>query len=524
MNGVIYCRVSSKEQVEGTSLESQEIACREYAERSGIAVIKVFIERGESAKFADRTQLLELIEFCSDNNNDVKVLLVWKVDRLARNVGDHFNIKATLLRQGIRVISVTEPIDANPEGKLLETILAGFAQFDNDLRAARTVQGMRHRIQEGIYPRKPPFGYKTINQKGSKKTQPDIPDQPIFGLLQRVWNEFATGAYTKAEILRLMNALGIRTSRNRPMPKQSVDEMFRNLFYAGIVRDSWSGEEHVGQHIPLVSRETFAKVQLVISRRSRSMRRVHLRPEFPLRVFARCPACSRYLTGGFSRGRSKYYSYYRCFITECTNRVGYPTHLLHQEFARFLDSIKPTEILLERLIELVKSKATQRLAASNVMVERRAREKQRLESQEQKLIQMKMDDLLTTEEFRTQKALLSKQRYELEATGQAGPLDERRFATLIDEIRKDLLNLSDTWTDFPLAIKPRFQQLVLPVGFPVGRIDTAPMGRLFSLFKRSEDQMTALVRQDGQTLHQIVEEFEEFAKVLRIAHELGLAA
>ena len=100
-----------------------------------------FIERGESAKFADRTQLLELLEFCRNRENAVQALLVWKFDRLARNVGDHFNIKANLLKQNVRVVSVTEPIGANPEGKLLETILAGFAQFDNDLRACKSVAG-----------------------------------------------------------------------------------------------------------------------------------------------------------------------------------------------------------------------------------------------------------------------------------------------------------------------------------------------------------------------------------------------
>jgi site-specific DNA recombinase len=524
VNGVIYCRVSSKEQVKGTSLESQELVCREYAARHDINVLKVFLEEGESAKFADRTKLLELMDFCSQRDNHVQVLLVWKVDRLARNVGDHFNIKASLVKQGVQVISATEPIDANPEGKLMETILAGFAQFDNDLRAARTVLGMRRRIQEGIYPRKPPFGYKTINQKGSKKTRPDIPDEPIFGLLQKAWKEFATGAYTKAEILRLMNALGIRVSHNRPMPKQSLDEMFRNPFYAGVVKDSWSGEEHVGQHIPLVSSEVFAKVQLVINRRNRSCRHTQLRPEFPLRGFARCAACSRYLTGGFSRGRSKYYPYYHCFATECTNRTNCPTHLLHQEFTAFLSSITPNDVLVERLIELIRSKATHRLTTSRDLSERKAREDKKLQAQEQNLVQMRMDDLLTNEEFRTQKALLLKRRYELEAGGPASPLDRERFLRLIEETRNPLLNLSAAWADFPLAIKPRFQQLVLPTGFLAGRIGTAPMGRLFSTFARSEQQMTALVHQDGQTLHQIMEDLQEFLKLLQTARELGFAS
>ena len=150
MNTVAYCRVSSKEQVEGTSLESQEIACREYARRNRLEVVQVFVDRGESAKFADRPQLLEMLSFCKNREHAIEQLLVWKVDRLARNVGDHFNIKAALMKYGVQVVSVTEPIDAKPEGRLLETILAGFAQFDNDVRAARTVQGMRRKLQEGI--------------------------------------------------------------------------------------------------------------------------------------------------------------------------------------------------------------------------------------------------------------------------------------------------------------------------------------------------------------------------------------
>ncbi len=235
MNGVIYCRVSSKEQVQGTSLESQEQACREYARSKNIKILKIFVEQGESAKFADRTQLLELIDFCKENKGKVNVLLVWKVDRFSRNVGDHFNIKAMLLKYGVRIVSVTEPIDSNPEGKLMETILAGFAQFDNDIRALRAVQGMRRKLQEGIFPWKPPYGYKSATKNGEKKTQPDAQDQPLFGLLQKAWKEFATGAYTKAEIRRLTTSWGVLTQKGKPISNQSLDNFFRNAFYAGIL-------------------------------------------------------------------------------------------------------------------------------------------------------------------------------------------------------------------------------------------------------------------------------------------------
>src|SRR2546427_11697459 len=116
MNGIIYCRVSSKEQIQGTSLESQELACREYARSKNIKILKIFVERGESAKFSDRTQLLELIDFCKANKGKINLLRVWKVDRFSRNTGDPFNIKAVLMHYAGCTLPVTEPSDANRAG------------------------------------------------------------------------------------------------------------------------------------------------------------------------------------------------------------------------------------------------------------------------------------------------------------------------------------------------------------------------------------------------------------------------
>src|SRR5207253_11362475 len=138
------------------------------------------------AKFVDRTKLLQLVDFCKDRRKQIEALLVWKIDRLSRNVADHFSLKAMLLKSGVNVVSVTEPIDSKPEGKLLETILAGFAQFDNDVRAMRTVQGMRKKLHDGLFPWNAPLGYRTVT-RGEKKTLPDEAVQPLFGLLQKAW-------------------------------------------------------------------------------------------------------------------------------------------------------------------------------------------------------------------------------------------------------------------------------------------------------------------------------------------------
>ena len=93
---VIYCRVSSKEQVDNTSLESQERFCREFATRQGMEVTRVFIERGESAKTADRPQFQAAVKFCIEKRQGVGFFLVYKVDRFARNQEDHMAMRAVL--------------------------------------------------------------------------------------------------------------------------------------------------------------------------------------------------------------------------------------------------------------------------------------------------------------------------------------------------------------------------------------------------------------------------------------------
>ncbi|MBS1503771.1 MAG: recombinase family protein, partial [Bacteroidetes bacterium] len=91
---VIYCRVSTKEQVEdGNSLVTQERLCREYAYKEGFEVAEVFIEKGESAKTADRKELNRLLDFCTKKKNTVQAVIAYKLDRISRNLGDYSYIK-----------------------------------------------------------------------------------------------------------------------------------------------------------------------------------------------------------------------------------------------------------------------------------------------------------------------------------------------------------------------------------------------------------------------------------------------
>src|SRR6188474_2337981 len=94
---VIYCRVSTKEQVEeGNSLVTQEKLCREYALKHGYEIVHAFIEQGESAKTAERPELQKLLSFCAFRKNGIQALITYKIDRISRNTDDYSHLRILL--------------------------------------------------------------------------------------------------------------------------------------------------------------------------------------------------------------------------------------------------------------------------------------------------------------------------------------------------------------------------------------------------------------------------------------------
>src|SRR5258707_2573107 len=159
VGAVIYIRVSTKEQAENLSLSTQLKACEEYCDRQTFHILARFREEGESAKTADRTELQKLLQFCRTNKGNVQFVVVFNLTRFARDKYDHFALRAHLKSLGISLRSATEPIDDTSTGKLMEGVLAAFAQFDNDVRSERTRAGMRAALELGRWTFPAPLGY-----------------------------------------------------------------------------------------------------------------------------------------------------------------------------------------------------------------------------------------------------------------------------------------------------------------------------------------------------------------------------
>src|SRR5256884_4653145 len=198
VGAVIYVRVSTKEQTENLSLPTQLRACEEYCRRQGYEILERFHEEGESAKSPDRSQLQNLLTFCRLNKGRVHFVVVFNLTRFARDKYDHFALRSHLQSLGISLRSATEPIDDTSTGKLMEGVLAAFAQFDNDVRSDRTRAGMRAALELGRWTFLAPIGYLNTPRWSGKSL---VPDPERAHLVKLAFEDLATGRYTKQEVI-----------------------------------------------------------------------------------------------------------------------------------------------------------------------------------------------------------------------------------------------------------------------------------------------------------------------------------
>ena len=337
MKAVIYCRVSTTDQVKNLSLSTQRRACSEYCGREGLEVAEIFEDAGESAKTTDRPDFQRMLSYCETHRGHVGVLVVHTLSRFSRNVHDHQSVRAALMKLGIVVRSATETLSEDPVGLFMGNILAASAQFENDQKAQRTKAGMRAALQLGRWIWKAPVGYVTGQPRLGEPSL--IPDAERAPLISKAFELMAVEGKSASEVLRTVTALGLTSRTRRALTAQTFGNLLRNPIYTGhLPKTTLSTAQSQGDFEPLVQQAVFDRVQARLSQAKGKRQHVLDRPEFPLRRFVICSACGCPLTGSSSRGRSGRYAYYHC---RTCRRVRVQTHILESQFMELLSALKP---------------------------------------------------------------------------------------------------------------------------------------------------------------------------------------
>ena len=140
MKAVIYARYSSENQRE-ESIDGQIRECKAYAEKDGMTLLSAYVDRALSAKTDNRPDFQRMIKDSGKRLFDV--VLVWKLDRFARNRYDSAHYKAILRKNGVKVVSATEAIAEDRTGILLESLLEGYAEFYSVELTEKVKRGQR---------------------------------------------------------------------------------------------------------------------------------------------------------------------------------------------------------------------------------------------------------------------------------------------------------------------------------------------------------------------------------------------
>jgi site-specific DNA recombinase len=262
---VAYCRVSTEEQAaEGYSIDGQADKLRAYAELHDLGPVTVIEEPGASGKNLERPGLQQVLAMVEQGH--VAHLLVWRLDRLSRNLGDLILLADTFGKANVAMHSFTERLDlSSATGRMFYNVLGSFAQFYREQLGENVAMGMARAAQEGKWINRPKTGYNLINGELVPNADAEV--------VRRIFRLRSEGcSYSEIE-----NRTGVNYSTARGILESRI--------YLGEV--VWRGEWFPGKHQAIVAEAEWERAQRgwVKGRRRQS--------KHPLTGVVRCGLCGR---------------------------------------------------------------------------------------------------------------------------------------------------------------------------------------------------------------------------------------
>ena len=305
---VALARVSSREQErEGFSLEVQEQALRRYAMQAGGEIAKFFRIAETASKTDERKAFRELIAYAKKNAGFLDGLLFYKVDRAARNLFDYVELERLESEYDLPYISVSQPTENTPAGRMMRRTLANMASFFTEQQSVDVREGLARRVQEGWFIGLAPYGYRNIRKDGRGVVEIDV---QAAANVRRIFHLYAYENLTLDGVVERINAEGRvwRTSQAQ-FPRSSVHNILKDRAYIGEVLHK--GEWYPGKQEPLIDRPTWERVQVLLGGQNYHCHALTYGGELMT-----CAHCGHPITGEcktkMTKAGPRSYVYYRC--------------------------------------------------------------------------------------------------------------------------------------------------------------------------------------------------------------------
>ena len=305
MNLVFYGRYSDSGQSE-QSIEGQRKVCHEYAERNGYKIIGEYIDRALTGTSDSRPEFLRMI--ADSAKRQFKGVLVYQLDRFARNRYDSATYKAKLKKNGVKVLSARENISDDASGVLMEAVLEGMAEYFSAELSQKIKRGMTLTAQKceftgsGV-----PLGYKIIDKKFAI-------DEEAAPIVKRIFEMYLAGN-TMADIIRYLNENGVKTSKGNAYNKSSIRRILTNDKYLGIYKYA---DVVIPDGVPrIIDDVTFEEAQILLEKNKKAPARAKAIDEnYLLTTKIFCGHCNCAMTGVCGTSSTGKIHQYYCCVTQ----------------------------------------------------------------------------------------------------------------------------------------------------------------------------------------------------------------
>ena len=299
---VIYARFSSHTQTE-QSIEGQLRECYDYAKRQDLTVVGEYIDRALTGTTDKRPQFLKMIDDSKKKTFDY--VLVYQLDRFARNRYDSANYKAKLKKNGVRVLSAKENITEDASGILIEGVLESMAEYYSAELSQKVKRGIRESLTKGYFiGGYGLFGYDVVDKKWTiNQFEADI--------VKDMFERYKNGEKAK-EIISRLNDKGIRTKVGSKFNMNSFARIIRNEKYIGTI--THNGTTYTDIVPAIVDKETFAECNRIMDEHKHKQREVYIEKPYILSGKLYCGYCNSLMTAETGTSKTgRIYHYYKCF-------------------------------------------------------------------------------------------------------------------------------------------------------------------------------------------------------------------
>ena len=396
VNVILYCRVSSEEQAEGSSLDYQEMALKAYCANHDYNVLMTKKEDHSAKSYTlDRPELKSIYDYCKHHKGEVSKVLFLRWDRFTRSLEFATTYKRKFMDElGVEINAVENPIDFNgTEWSTMLGIYCGVAHTEDEKISKRTKDGIHGTLLKGKCSNKAPRGYKNVRH-GKHDTEVVI-DPVVAPKVKEAFAAVASGSECPNRVRqRLFPNVG----------KSSFSEMLRNVFYIGKIHvPAYKDDpEQIvdGVHEALIDEETFYKVQEILDGRKKNTPKMRVKlphPDFFMRAYLVCPICGHAITASHSRSRNgNKYGYYHCSHDQKHLRVR--AEQANESFARYIGALKPNRTVLNLYETVLEELRTEGQRSVRETIRNIEDEIVKLQSRIEKAMDAYLDNEITKEE------------------------------------------------------------------------------------------------------------------------------